>query len=159
MYMVYFYAHTISILITLYILSQLCRDELHVSDLFPPSSDLFGKLFHLRGNINIHEIDKSDIIPSFETVIDIIDDCWVHNTTTSMTCGVLFLTSHRVIFIEASSRQRGHTQKYYPEYFDRLSLAVSMFFIPIAKIATVTIRRFLRKNCHGLDLRMIFSCT
>ena len=96
----------------------------------------------------------SVVIPSNEMVMDIIDDCWVNASAVSMVCGVLLLTSHRLVFIEYSIRPgsgRSH-EKHFPVYIDRFSMSASVFFIPIACTADVLIRRFIQKHYHGLEV-------
>lgn len=136
---------------------------LYLHDLFPPTSALFKKLFHCGSRPHIsHLFGDSDsdssvdvVIPSNELVMDIIDDCWVNASAASMLCGVLLLTSHRLVFIEYAARPgsgRSHDAKHSPVYIDRLSMSASIFFIPIACTAEVIIRRFIQKHYHGLEV-------
>lgn len=130
----------------------LFRDVLYLEDLFPPSSKLFGKLFHCARRSS--DSETGYLIPSVETIVEVIDDCWIHSSATSMVSGVLMLTSHRLLFLEYGSRPGWDAAqlKHLPLYLDRLHQSSNVFFIPIASTAEIKIRRLIQKYYHGLEV-------
>ena len=120
------------------------------------------KLFHQLQHETNHEL------PQNEFVIEIVEQCWVQQQSGShLTCGVLILSTHRLLFIEypdvswISSSQKTDSYRYCdPDNVSETDVAqifVGMFFIPIADIKNINIRRFYNNKYHALEVSCRFG--